>query len=146
HTVELLSREDFEIERFSTSNVDYRQKNIDNSNIWARYFPLMEFIGNVAAVSLLGFGGYLVIVAKTVEIGELVAFFSLVWYILGPLMNLGFVVNQFSQAKATGERLIEVLDAKEDIQEIENTIVKDIEGHVTLNDLTKTYKEEDDTA
>src|SRR5699024_3233366 len=46
HTVKSLSREDFEIERFSTSNVDYRQKNIDNSNIWARYFPLMEFIGN----------------------------------------------------------------------------------------------------
>src|SRR5690625_5247917 len=68
HTVKSLSREDFEIERFSTSNVDYRQKNIDNSNIWARYFPLMEFIGNVAAVSLLGFGGYLVIVAETVAI------------------------------------------------------------------------------
>ncbi len=146
HTVKSLSREDFEIERFSTSNVDYRQKNIDNSNIWARYFPLMEFIGNVAAVSLLGFGGYLVIVAKTVEIGELVAFFSLVWYILGPLMNLGFVVNQFSQAKATGERLIEILDAKEDIQEIENPIVKDIEGHVTFNDVTLTYTEDDDSA
>ena len=146
HTVKSLSREDFEIERFSTSNVDYRQKNIDNSNIWARYFPLMEFIGNVAAVSLLGFGGYLVIVAKTVEIGELVAFFSLVWYILGPLMNLGFVVNQFSQAKATGERLIEILDAKEDIQEIENPIVKDIEGHVTFNDVTLTYTKDDDSA
>lgn len=146
HTVKSLSREDFEIERFSTSNVDYRQKNIDNSNIWARYFPLMEFIGNVAAVSLLGFGGYLVIVAETVAIGELVAFFSLVWYILGPLMNLGFVVNQFSQAKATGERLIEILDAKEDIQEVENPIVKDIEGHVTFNDITLTYTEDDDSA
>jgi len=146
HTVKSLSREDFEIERFSTSNVDYRQKNIDNSNIWARYFPLMEFIGNVAAVSLLGFGGYLVIVAETVAIGELVAFFSLLWYILGPLMNLGFVVNQFSQAKATGERLIEILDAKEDIQEVENPIVKDIEGHVTFNDITLTYTEDDDSA
>src|SRR5699024_4575065 len=66
--------------------------------------------------------------------------------ILGPLMNLGFVVNQFSQAKATGERLIEVLDAKEDIQEIENPIVKDIEGHVTFNDVTLTYTEDDDSA
>lgn len=146
HTVKSLSREGFEVDRFSTSNDDFREKNINTSNIWARYFPLMEFIGNVAAVSLLGFGGYLVIVDGSIQVGELVAFFSLVWYILGPLMNLGFVVNQFSQAKASGERLIEILDATEDIQEIDNPIVKKIDGHVTFKNVTLTYTEDDDAA
>lgn len=146
HTVKSLSREGFEVERFSGSNDDYRIKNIKTSNIWARYFPLMEFIGNVAVISLLAFGGYLVIVAGTVQIGELVAFFSLVWYIMGPLTNLGFVINQFSQAKASGERLTEILDTKEDIQESDNPIEKDIEGHVTFNDVSLTYTKDDDSA
>ncbi|PAV29853.1 multidrug ABC transporter ATP-binding protein [Virgibacillus profundi] len=145
NTVKSLSREDFEIGRFSTSNDKYRRKYLDTSEIWSKYFPLMEFIGNVCAVALLAYGGYLVI-DGSLGLGELVAFFSLVWYILGPLMNLGFVVNQFSQAKASGERLLEILDAKEDIVEKENAIDHEINGHVTFKDVTLTYTENDDSA
>src|SRR5690625_2551268 len=105
----------------------------------------MEFIGNVAAVSLLAFGGYLVI-QESIRLGELVAFFSLVWYIMGPLMNLGFVVNQFSQAKASGERLIEILDAEEDSVEKTDAIDANIFGHVSFKDLTLTYKQEGNSA
>src|SRR5699024_12227434 len=76
----------------------------------------------------------------------LVAFFSLVWYIIGPLMNLGFVVNKFSQAKASGERLIEILDAKEDVREKENAVDTPLKGHVTFNDVTLTYTKNDDHA
>lgn len=145
NTVKSLSREDFEIDRFSESNDDYRQNYIDTSKIWAKFFPLMEFIGNIAAISLLAYGGYLVINGD-LHLGELVAFFSLVWYILGPLMNLGFVVNMFSQAKASGERLIEILDAEEDIVEKDNAIDRPIKGHVTFNNVTLEYRDEDDAA
>ncbi len=145
NTVKSLSREDFEIERFSKSNDDYRQNYLHTSGIWAKFFPLMEFIGNIAAVSLLAFGGYLVI-NGSIGLGELVAFFSLVWYILGPLMHLGFVVNMFSQAKASGERLLEILEAKVDVVEKEDAIDKDIEGHVTFKDVTLTYTEKGEAA
>ncbi|MBP1968258.1 ATP-binding cassette subfamily B protein/subfamily B ATP-binding cassette protein MsbA [Virgibacillus natechei] len=145
NTVKSLSREDFEIGRFSASNDNYRQNYINTSNIWSRYFPLMEFIGNFCAVVLLAFGGFLVI-NNSLGLGELVAFFSLVWYILGPLMNLGFVVNQFSQAKASGERLLEILDAKEDIIEKQDAIDALIQGHVTFNNVSLTYTQNDDSA
>ncbi|MHA6252043.1 ABC transporter ATP-binding protein [Oceanobacillus sp. CAU 1775] len=145
NTVKSLSREDFEIDRFSKSNDDYRQNYIYTSTLWAKYFPLMEFIGNIAVVSLLGYGGYLVI-SEQMALGALVAFFSLVWYILGPLMNLGFVVNQFSQAKASGERLLEILDEYEDITEKEDAIDVPIKGDVTFNNVTLNYVKDDDAA
>ncbi len=145
NTVKSLSREDFEIDRFSTNNDRYRNNYLDTAKIWAKYFPLMELIGDICAVALLAFGGYLVIVGD-LALGELVAFFSLVWYILGPLMNLGFVINQFSQAKASGERLLEILEAEEDIVEKENAINTSITGHVTFNNVSLTYVENDDTA
>ncbi|WP_019376069.1 ABC transporter ATP-binding protein [Virgibacillus halodenitrificans] len=145
NTVKSLSREDFEIDRFSTNNDRYRNNYLDTAKIWAKYFPLMELIGDICAVALLAFGGYLVIVGD-LALGELVAFFSLVWYILGPLMNLGFVINQFSQAKASGERLLEILEAEEDILEKENAINTSITGHVTFNNVSLTYVENDDTA
>ena len=145
HTVKSLSREDFEVGRFSMNNDNYRQNNLTTSFIWAKFFPLMELIGNISAVSLLAFGGYLVLKGD-VHLGELVAFFSLVWYILGPLMNLGFVVNLFSQAKASGERLIEILDAKEDIVEKENAIDKPIKGDVLFDNVSLNYTEDNDEA
>src|SRR5699024_7159634 len=145
HTVKSLSREGFEVDRFSKNNNKYRQNYLNTANIWAKYFPLMELIGNISAISLLAYGGYLVI-TEQLALGELVAFFSLVWYILGPLMGLGFVVNQFSQGKASGERLIEILDAKEDIIEKETAVNKEIDGHVTFKDVTLTYSEDDDAA
>ncbi|QGH34368.1 ATP-binding cassette domain-containing protein [Gracilibacillus salitolerans] len=146
NTVKSLSKENFEIERFTSNNANYKEVNIFTSNIWSRYFPLMEFIGNISMVALLIYGGYLVI-NGSIQLGELVAFFSLVTYILGPLMHLGFIVNQFSQAKASGERLLEILEAKEDIVEEEDPIVPErIKGHVTFNNVSLTYTEDDDSA
>ncbi|MGP4040455.1 ABC transporter ATP-binding protein [Gracilibacillus sp. D59] len=146
NTVKSLSKEDFEIERFTSNNANYKEVNIFTSNIWSRYFPLMEFIGNISMVALLIYGGYLVI-NGSIQLGELVAFFSLVTYILGPLMHLGFIVNQFSQAKASGERLLEILEAKEDIMEEEDPIIPErIKGHVTFNNVSLTYTEDDDSA
>ncbi|KGX88801.1 ABC transporter ATP-binding protein [Pontibacillus litoralis] len=145
-TVKSLSREDYEVGRFTDRNDEYRTNYIDTSNIWAKYFPLMEFVGNVSVVALLGYGGYLVM-QGSLQYGELVAFFSLVWYILGPLMNLGFVINLFSQSKASGERLLEILQAEEEIQEIKQPFQSSaIEGHVTFQDVTLAYDEGDDAA
>ena len=79
----------------------------------------MEFLGNVCVVALLSFGGYLVITGP-LTIGELVAFYSLVGFVLWPIMSLGFTINMFSQSKASGERLLEILEAKEEIFDQEN--------------------------
>lgn len=146
NTVKSLSREDYQINKFNDSNVDYKDKYISTSNVWAKFFPLMEFIGNACVVGLLAFGGYLVINGQLSE-GALVAFFSLVWYIVWPIANLGFVINQFSQAKASGERLLEILEAEEDIQDAPDAKdVPNLKGHVTFEDVTFSYPNEDKTA
>lgn len=74
HTVKALSQEDEEIYRFTSQNGDYRSRHINMAKIWGKYFPLMEFIGNMSSVFLLGFGGYLTITGS-LQPGELVAFF-----------------------------------------------------------------------
>src|SRR5699024_11385062 len=53
NTVKSLAKEDFEVGRFSASNDNYRQKYLSTSGIWAKYFPVMEFIGNICIVLLL---------------------------------------------------------------------------------------------
>ncbi|WP_077736898.1 ABC transporter ATP-binding protein [Bacillus sonorensis] len=114
NTVKSLSKEDFEIQNFTHSNEHFRTKNLHASYIMSKFFPLMEFIGNICLVALLSFGGWLVI-QNRLNPGELVAFFSLVNYMMWPIMNLGYVINLFSQAKASAERLLEIIDEDEEI-------------------------------
>lgn len=143
NTVKSLSREDYEINKFVDNNGDYKDNYIQTSNIWAKYFPLMELIGHFCVVMLLGFGGFMVI-NNNLEPGELVAFFSLVWYIIGPLMNLGFIINTFSQSKASGERLVEILDEMEDIKDSDGAInVERLKGHVQFKEVYHSYNGEE---
>ncbi|NWQ40774.1 ABC transporter ATP-binding protein [Bacillus sp. EB106-08-02-XG196] len=142
HTVKALSKEAVEIERFTKSNQDYRTKQLNTAAVWSKYFPLMELIGNISVVVLIGYGGYQVI-NGALKPGELVAFYSLIWYILWPIMHLGFTINMFSQAKASGERLLEILEADETIYDREDVKnIKKITGSVVFDQVTFRYHNE----
>ncbi|MCY7850827.1 ABC transporter ATP-binding protein/permease [Bacillus haynesii] len=142
NTVKSLSKEDFEIQNFTHSNDHFRTKNLNASFIMSKFFPLMEFIGNICLVALLSFGGWLVM-QNSLKPGELVAFFSLVNYLMWPIMNLGYVINLFSQAKASGERLLEILDAEEEITD-SGLAVKNgrLNGDVVFSDVSLQYTKE----
>ncbi|MGE6258578.1 ABC transporter ATP-binding protein [Heyndrickxia sporothermodurans] len=139
NTVKSLSREEFQTTKFTVSNDDYRDQQINTANIWAKYFPLMELIGNSGIIILLAYGGYLVI-NDSLKPGELVAFYSLLGYILMPIINLGFTINLFSQSKASGERLLEILEADNEISDKENAVeIERLHGEVEFQDVTLQY-------
>ncbi|SFA45470.1 ATP-binding cassette, subfamily B/ATP-binding cassette, subfamily B, MsbA [Parageobacillus thermantarcticus] len=140
YTVKALSKEAAEMERFNEKNGNLKTSQLATSELWAKYFPLMEAIGNICVVLLLAYGGYLVTHEK-LQPGELVAFYSLTWYILGPIMQLGFTINMFSQAKASGERLLEILEAKETIRDenVDHT-TPHIRGEVEFRNVTLYYR------
>jgi ABC-type multidrug transport system fused ATPase/permease subunit len=142
HTVKALSKEEEETKRFDYSNHEYKSKQLSTSGVWSKYFPLMELIGNISVILLLAYGG-LQVINGALKPGELVAFYSLVWFIIWPIMNLGFTINMFSQAKASGERLLEVLEADETI--IEGQSIRNIggmEGSVVFRQVTFHYQKE----
>ena len=146
NTVKSLSREDFQINKFNHSNGDYKDKYLFTSDIWAKYFPLMEFLGNVSVVTLLAYGGYLVMNGN-LQPGELVAFYSLVWYIIWPIMNLGFTINLFSQSKASGERLLEILEVDEKIKDHGDVLHVDrMKGEVEFKHVSLNYTVHDEAA
>jgi ABC-type multidrug transport system fused ATPase/permease subunit len=141
-TVKALAKERTEQERFDDRNGALRQSQLDTSRVWANYFPLMEAIGNICVVLLLAYGGHLVM-ANELRPGELVAFYSLTWYMLGPIMQLGFTINMFSQAKASGERLLEILEEKETINDSQaDDSLTAIRGELEFRNVTLRYRDE----
>ncbi|WP_407267888.1 ABC transporter ATP-binding protein [Radiobacillus sp. PE A8.2] len=120
-TVKSFGNEAFETEKFSQHNLGFKNAQLNSARIWSKYFPVMEMLGGFCVVILLGYGGILV-VNNDISIGTLVAFFSLIWMIVMPLANIGFIINQFMQSITSAERLNELLETKEEILTPENPI------------------------
>ncbi|MFD0958883.1 ABC transporter ATP-binding protein [Paenibacillus chungangensis] len=140
-TVKSYAREDHEVSKFSIRSEAYQSNQVGAAAIWARYFPTMELVANMSAVILLIAGGLLVI-QKSLLLGEFVAFFSLIWFIIGPMWGLGFHINNYTQFKASGERVLGLLDEHVHIKNEKDAILLDeslVKGHVKFNDIVFHY-------
>ncbi|ANY71758.1 ABC transporter ATP-binding protein [Paenibacillus ihbetae] len=140
-TVKSFAREPHEVEKFSERNERYKTNQIFASSLWARYFPMMELFANISVVILLGVGGSLVI-NGSMSVGQLAAFFTLIWYIIGPLWGIGFHINNYTQSKASGERVLELLNQPIDVKDRENAVdlvPSEVKGHVEFNEVTFAY-------
>jgi ATP-binding cassette subfamily B multidrug efflux pump len=143
-TVKSFARETHEIDKFNKRSDGYKNTHIMTANLWAKYFPVMELLGNLSVVLLLGYGGYLVI-QNQLTIGELVAFFSLIWYIIGPIWSIGYQINNYTQSKAAGERLLEILEAPHHVDNRPGAVnLTDVQGHVTFNQVSFAYNNKEE--
>lgn len=140
-TVKSFAREPHEVEKFSGRNERYKSNQIFAATLWARFFPLMELFANISVVILLLAGGIMVI-NEELTLGQLVAFFSLIWYIIGPMWSIGFHINNYTQSKASGERVLELLNQPIDVEDREEAVTLDpsqVKGHVVFDSVTFAY-------
>jgi ATP-binding cassette subfamily B protein len=80
-----------------------------SSAIRARYLPAMELLPSIGLITVLGYGGHLVLDGE-LTIGELVSFNIYVLMLIQPLRMLGMIVANGQRASAAGVRIAEVLD------------------------------------
>lgn len=145
-TVKSFAREPFEINKFVKENIDYRDNHLTLADVWAKYFPMMEFIANLSVVTLLLAGGWRVI-AGTMTLGELVAITGMLGFIVAPLWTLGFQINGYTQSKASGERLLELLYQPIAVKNREQSLVLDdaeVKGSIRFIDVSFRYTNRDD--
>ncbi|MCI3920360.1 ABC transporter ATP-binding protein/permease [Paenibacillus sp. TRM 82003] len=142
-TVKSFAREPHEVDKFSVRNEQFRESVTGTSFIWAKYFPVMEVLANLSVVILLAAGGTFVIRGEMTT-GELLAFFNLIWYIIGPMWGLGFHINNYTQSKAAGERVLEILNQHVHVKNVPGAATLDpanTEGHVQFERVTFSYPE-----
>ncbi|MCR2802947.1 ABC transporter ATP-binding protein [Paenibacillus soyae] len=140
-TVKSFAREKHEVTKFSVRNEAYQTNQVGASGLWAKFFPAMELSANMSAVILLVAGGSMVI-NGSLQLGEFVAFFSLIWYIIGPMWGLGFHINNYTQFKASGERVLGLLNEHIHVKNEEDAIAvspEQVKGHVRFENVTFNY-------
>ena len=105
--------------------------------------PMSEFLGILMIAILLWFGGSLVLVDKTLEGTQFIAFMGLAYNILTPAKAISKASYDMRRGNAAAERILEILDYDNPIKERENPVViKDFTTAITLNNVTFAYAEQ----
>jgi ATP-binding cassette subfamily B multidrug efflux pump len=145
-TVKAFAREPFELKKFAKENVEYRDNHLQLANVWAKYFPMIEFIANLSVAALLMAGGWRVI-NNTLTLGDLVALTGMLGLIVAPLWTLGFQINNYTQSKASGERLLELLNQPISVKNTADCLVLEeekVQGHIRFEDISFRYTNRED--
>lgn len=89
----------------------YLDKQMELARLRGIFYGLLGFLAGGAFVIVLGFGGKSVAQGQ-LTLGSFVAFNSYLLMLSWPMMSLGFMVNLFQRARASLQRIGEVLEAK----------------------------------
>ena len=108
--VKAFNRFDYEAVRFSAANDALAGANAGAMRIMAVFTPGIAFSVNLAILGVLWLGGVRVD-AGEVGAGQVIAFVNYMTLILFSLMIVAFIFNTFVRARASSERISQVLSA-----------------------------------
>lgn len=145
--VKSFVRENFEEERFGKANIDLKETTIKSFNLIVLLMPTVMLIMNLAVAAVLWIGG-----SGKVDVGQISASITYMSMTLMSLVMLSMVFMNFSRAKASSDRILEVLNEQPDVKEenkesscevtkglveynVKSFAFKDSEGEAILNDI-----------
>ncbi|MCX7872332.1 MAG: ABC transporter ATP-binding protein/permease [Verrucomicrobiae bacterium] len=109
--IKAFAREDYEDDRFARKASDLRNASLKIMYAWAFYSPLMNFFGAIGVVFVLYFGGKQVL-ANQMTLGELMGFLLYLNLFYEPIGRLHGLNQMLQAARAAGERIFDIMDAK----------------------------------
>ncbi|AFC33893.1 ABC transporter [Paenibacillus mucilaginosus 3016] len=141
--VKAFVRGPFEEARFGRANEDYTAVALKAARAVAINMPVMTLIMNVSIVAVLWFGG-----AQTwngeLPVGDLVAFINYVTQVLFSLLMVGMMMVFISRAKASADRINEVMTTEADIQSPAQALKDTVQaGRVEFRNVAFSYEGED---
>ncbi len=137
--VKAFVREPEQQTRFDSSADDLMAQQIEVSRTFSFLFPAIFLIMNLAQAAVLYFGG-VQIIQDTLTLGEWQKFSLYLIYVFMPLGQLGFIINQLSQASASAVRIFDILDAKSDVTDKPGAqVLSEVDGRVQFQHVTFRY-------
>ncbi|HNS38754.1 MAG TPA: ABC transporter ATP-binding protein [Promineifilum sp.] len=105
----------------------------------SRLFSFLFLIANLGQAAVMYFGGRQII-DGTLTLGEWQKFSLYLIYVFIPMGQLGFIISLMAQAGASADRIFEILDAKNDVENKPDAIdLGEIEGRVEFRDVSFRY-------
>jgi ABC-type multidrug transport system fused ATPase/permease subunit len=140
--IQAFGQENTTQQRFNQVNEANRDAHINAMSLSFIFLPGVEFLGILATVIVLWFGGRQV-ADETVTVGVLVAFLSYVTRFFQPIQELSRLYTTLQTAMAGGEQVLNLLDTPPDVQDQPGAVaMPPIRGRVTLEDVSFRYRPE----
>jgi ATP-binding cassette subfamily B protein len=139
-TIQAMVQEDNEIRRFAAANQQYADAFYRQSWINSMMTAVMPSLATICAVTILGYGGYLVLEGQ-ITVGVFVAFFMYVGMVVQPFRTAGFIVNLLQRAAVASDRLFEVLSRAPEIEDRPSGGTPgQLRGEMEFRDLSYTFE------
>ncbi len=103
---------------------------------------MSAFVMNVAMITVLWVGAQEILSGR-LSPGELAAFLLYMGFLAGPIYFSGFAIVQASSAKASGERVFEILDAESPVEDNPKAVaMRRATGHVRFEGVSMSYEDQ----
>ena len=119
--VKAFVREPHEKTKFKKSSDELSDTAIRAGNLVVTIMPIMLLVLNGATIAVIWFGGHMV-GNHQLGTGELVGFISYVMLILMSVLMVSTILMMLARARASAERIIEVLDTTPDIADKQSDV------------------------
>ena len=114
--VKAFGMEEYEKERFNRENIRYFSYLMKSVMVRALSSPLMEFLGGIAIVFVILYGGYRVIQGVSTP-GEFFSFLGALLLLYEPIKRLSRINNVVQEGIAAATRIYDILDTPPGIQD-----------------------------
>ncbi len=110
--IRVLNSQQYEYEKFLATNTDAKNLGLQILRLFASLIPVVTFVANMAALTILVLGGHFVI-AGSMTLGEFGAFNGYLAILIFPIIMIGFMSTVIARATASYGRILEVIDSEE---------------------------------
>lgn len=147
-TVVSYGKEDEQVDHFSKISREFKKASI-RARIWGGIMgPCMNFIGNLQYLLLAAFGGYFAIngagLGLVLEVGDIQ---KILGYSKRFTRPINMIANQYSQiltALAGAERIFEIMDSPDEIDEgTEEIDIDNIKGYIDFKNIHFGYEKDE---
>ena len=136
--VKAYVRENYEINKFKNSTDGLRNTLLKAEKIIIFVAPAMQFC-MYSCIILLSWFGAKKIVAGNLTTGQLMSLFSYTSNILMSLLMFAMVIVTITFSRASGERIVEVLDEEPSIKNIDNPVLEVKDGSISFENVNFSY-------
>lgn len=137
--VRAFAQEQAESDSFEEELDELFVRNMRAAKKFAFSFPMTIALNSLSVAGVIWVGAWMVINGR-ISLGTLVAFERYTAMLQDPVRWLGFVVNRIARAIASGERIFEILDAKQSIHNRAGAAPIEMKGEVAFRDVTFLYR------
>ena len=139
--IKLYGREEISAETFRTITENLRDVGFKASFISGIMMPVLNAISDLAYLIVALVGG-LQVLAGRLTIGNMQAFVQYIWQVNQPIQTITQLSSVLQSAKSSLERIFEVLDETDEVNQVKEKLEHDLTGQVTFHNVAFQYTED----